>query len=710
MGFLLVQGPGGPAPSVELRDGFRMGRDPACDLCLTDAGVSRLHAEILAHDNGFAIVDQESRHGVFVNDEKVERRVLGEGDRIRVGSTILTFRTNRPDDLLETVHRRETSVEPVRPEGNTPEAKRLRLLYDVSRAVGELGDPADLLRTMMRAILEVLGCERCVVGFCDGTTTTRQFVHTRDGKCDNAVVVSATLLNAILVKRDTVLVRDATDVGTPPTVIRQRIRSAMGTPLGTRHRQYGYLYVDDRGVKDRFGPDDVDFLVALARLTATALDGAEVVQRLVDETELLKAECEPGELLGNSEPMHRVRAVLDKYAVASSSVLVLGESGTGKELAARALHARSPRADHPFVAVNCAAIPDTMIESELFGHEKGAFTGAFKQRRGKFVLANQGTLFLDEVGDLSLSAQAKLLRVIQEGEVQPLGAERTIAIDVRIVSATHKDLNAEIAAGRFREDLFYRLAVVELEMPPLRERGADIVLLAKTFLERASKRMGKRIEGITDAAVHALGQYAWPGNLRQLANEMERVAILADSPIVDTNVLSTRITSRRAANLAPTSAAIALDTQYAQLEQQQRSLVENALRAVGGNQSEAARLLGVTRIVLRGRLERLGISATPEMARARRDPSEISDDELVEALRIHNWRSGPAAVELGISRSTLYVLLDRSSKIRKAKDIPEAELRGVYVACDRDVDATACELRVSRRALKLRLSELGLKS
>jgi Nif-specific regulatory protein len=622
MASLVVQTQGRVTSTVPLRPGFRVGRDPRCDLCLADAGVSRNHAEFAVEGDGYAVVDLDSKHGVFVNGDRVERRALCDGDRIGVGSASLRFQAGVPE--FETVHRQVTSLEPPRPVGDSPAVRRLRLLYDVSRAVGALAQPEDLLRTMMDATLDLLGCERCVVGLLDetsaplpgrgrhadgGGSAPRQIVRTRDGTGAESVVVSATLLEAILGRREAVLVRDASDPGSPRTLVREGIRSAMGVPLGTKRRLLGFLYVDDRGAEDRFASEDVDFLFALAGLTAIALQSAEDYRRVADEAAVLRAETDAGELLGESEPMKRLRALLDRYAAAGSNVLIRGESGTGKELAARMLHRHSSRAERAFVAVNCAAIPDTMIESELFGHEKGAFTGATRDRRGKFSLADKGTLFLDEVGDLSLAAQAKLLRVIQDGELQPLGSERGTRVDVRIVAATHKDLAAEIAAGRFREDLYYRLAVVEVAMPPLRERGDDVLLLATLFLQRAGSRMGKRLEGFSPRARSAVSRGTWPGNVRQLANEVERAAILADGSVVDEGSFSARVTGvvegpKAESGSLPQSS---LAERYAELGPAEKTLVEEAMRLAKGNQSEAARLLGITRIVLRRRLERFGI-------------------------------------------------------------------------------------------------------
>jgi Nif-specific regulatory protein len=246
-----------------------------------------------------------------------------------------------------------------------------------------------------------------------------------------------------------------------------------------------------------------------------------------------------------------------------------------------------------------------MIESEFFGHDKGAFTVALAKKRGKFTLADGGTLFLDEIGDLSLAAQAKLLRAIQEGEVQPLGSEKAQQVDVRIVSATHKKLAAEIAAGRFREDLYYRLSTVELEVPPLREREGDIPILAVTLLARARAETGKRVEGFTDAALRALSRHSFPGNVRELKNEVERAAINAEGAFIDAYDLSPRLGAARPMSGQPRGKSLA--ERFAELEPTERYLVEEALRQARGNLSEAARLLGITRQVMRRRVERFGL-------------------------------------------------------------------------------------------------------
>jgi Nif-specific regulatory protein len=315
------------------------------------------------------------------------------------------------------------------------------------------------------------------------------------------------------------------------------------------------------------------------------------------------------ELIGASPPMQRLKTEICKYGAApGTNVLIRGESGTGKELVARALHAVSPRSSRPLVTLNCAAIPETMIESELFGYDKGAFTGAVREKKGKFSLADRGTLFLDEIGDLNLPAQAKVLRAIQEGEIQPLGSEKTIHVNVRILSATHKDLAQEIKDKHFREDLYYRLNVVEIEVPPLRARGEDIHILAQALLRSSATNVGKRLQGFTPQALAALRQYPWPGNVRELKNEVERAALITDAANIDISDLSSRVRGRSAPVDGAELPAVSLSEQFAALEPTERRIIEEALKAARGNVSEAARLLGITRIMIKRRIDRFGLT------------------------------------------------------------------------------------------------------
>jgi DNA-binding NtrC family response regulator len=338
--------------------------------------------------------------------------------------------------------------------------------------------------------------------------------------------------------------------------------------------------------------------------------------RLQSENRRLAAEVQrlggPGELLGESLPIQHVKDTIEKVAPTTASVLILGESGTGKELVAKQIHRQSDRASGPFVTVNCAAIPDTLVESELFGHRRGAFTGADRDRSGKFQDAHGGTLFLDEIGDMALPAQAKLLRVLQEGQLEPLGGGPSVAVDVRIVTATHRDLRKMASDGDFREDLLFRLRVVDVELPPLRDRRQDVLLLAQHFLDAIGAgglRLSPEVEGI-------LCSYPWPGNVRELANAMERAAIFCTGGVLQTADLPADV--RREVDLPGTSLepsqglADKDDFRTAKaraIDSFERSILTAALRRHNGNVSQAARSLGLHRQNMQQKLRRLGISA-----------------------------------------------------------------------------------------------------
>jgi PAS domain S-box-containing protein len=284
----------------------------------------------------------------------------------------------------------------------------------------------------------------------------------------------------------------------------------------------------------RFEADNANCFTVILRNIDERIEAERRIRELTDEAEMLRAESGdavgPAEMIGRSPCMRALFESIDRVAPSDSTALIHGETGTGKELVARAIHLRSKRSKHPLVKVNCAAIPSNLMESEFFGHEKGAFTGATSKRDGRFALADKGTLFLDEVGELPLDLQSKLLRVIQEGEFEPVGGNQTIHVDVRIVAATNRDLAAMVQEGGFREDLYYRLNVFPLQLPPLRERRGDIGMLAQAFVEKLARRMGRAMAALTDSDLQLLRTYDWPGNVRELQNVIERAIILARGP------------------------------------------------------------------------------------------------------------------------------------------------------------------------------------
>jgi len=353
--------------------------------------------------------------------------------------------------------------------------------------------------------------------------------------------------------------------------------------------------------------------VKALRIAAAMISQALRIQRLIDlerrklveeNTQLrqeLRERYEFTHLIGNSGPMRRVFDQVAQVVGTGATVLIRGESGTGKELIAHALHHHSPRAGKPFVRVNCAALPETLVESELFGYERGAFTGAQARRKGRFELADGGTLFLDEIGELSPSTQAKLLRVIQEREFERLGGTATIPVDVRLITATNKNLEAALGDGTFREDLYYRLNVFAICVPPLRERKSDVLLLADHFLDKYARLHGRSIKRISTPAIDMLVSYHWPGNVRELENTIERAVLVADGDVIHGHHLSPILQTAEA------SGTVVSGSLAEAVEAFESNLIQDALKTTRGNRARAARLLSTTERIINYKIRRYGI-------------------------------------------------------------------------------------------------------
>ena len=330
------------------------------------------------------------------------------------------------------------------------------------------------------------------------------------------------------------------------------------------------------------------------------------IRRLTDENRYLREEVDVhfnyGEIVGESPKMKEIYKTIEKVAGSDTSVLIYGESGTGKELVARAVHYNSLRKKGPFIRVNCGALAEGVLESELFGHERGAFTNALRQKKGRFELADQGTLFLDEIGDIPSGTQVKLLRVLQEKEFERVGGEATIRVNVRVIAATHRNLINEVDQGRFREDLYYRLHILPIHLPPLRERKEDISILTKHFLNRLGMEMGKPNLVVTKEGMQVLMAYNWPGNIRELENVLERTVVLCEGEKIDTESLAFMVSETKGTKIAETS--LNLEVAVASVE---KRLLENALKSTNGVKAKAARILGIKEGTLYYKLEKYGI-------------------------------------------------------------------------------------------------------
>jgi Nif-specific regulatory protein len=392
----------------------------------------------------------------------------------------------------------------------------------------------------------------------------------------------------------------------------QRELSFICVPIMLNRKAVGALGVDLPFKKDRDYDRTVRFLKVVASMIAQAIKLHRIVeserQRLLDENIHLKQELRErydfSNLIGNSGPMRQVYEQMAQVARTNTTVLIRGESGTGKELIAHAIHYNSLRANKPFIKVSCAALPDTLIESELFGYERGAFTGALTRKKGRFEMADGGTLFLDEIGDLNLSTQVKLLRVLQEREFERLGGTETIRVNVRLIAATNKDLERAIAEGTFREDLYYRLNVFTIFVPPLRERKPDVLLLADYFLEKYSREHGKNIKRISTPAIDMLMSYHWPGNVRELENCIERAVLVCDGSVIHAHhlppTLQTAEASGTVVNLSLSEA----------IQAYEKDLIQDALKTTRGNRAKAARLLRTTERIINYKIKKYGIDCS----------------------------------------------------------------------------------------------------
>jgi DNA-binding NtrC family response regulator len=539
------------------------------------------------------LVDLGSTNQTRVNGAVAREHELAPGDRIALGETVLEY---QPEGGVSAVVGGNTRVtvdlEAREPFAAGAEAARLRrylaALTRLSDAVCAADDPAAAATRACELVRGLLDAGRVAVA--------------RRDPAGWLGVVAAAAGPGAESSADLQLPRELmTRIGAGRAVasIDER-RALVAAPLP----EPGGLLVAERTGGPGFDADEVELVAAAARVTGAGMIAAGARATLVRGASALQDRVGAPRLLGDSPAIAEVRTFATSVAAADGTVLLLGESGVGKELVAAAIHRASPRSDGPFVAVNCAALSETLLESELFGHEKGAFTGAAERRAGRFELADGGTLFLDEVAELGLRQQAKLLRVLEERRFERVGGTQVVAVDVRVIAATNRDLAAMVRAGELRDDLYYRLSVLVGRIPPLRDRGDDVVLLAEHFLARLAPR--RAALGLTPDARRALAAHTWPGNVRELRNVIERLVVLGRGDVIDGQQVEAAI---GVGALARPGSGVATATPAAgSLDELERAAIAAAMAACGGNKVHAAQRLGIDRTTLYKKLRRYRIS------------------------------------------------------------------------------------------------------
>jgi Nif-specific regulatory protein len=596
-------------------DEVSIGREPSNAISVVDAGVSRKHCMIVREGDGFKIQDLNSRNSTFVNGVPITERVLASGDEIKVGNSLFLFvlpeapgsgvrSTSVEFDKQDTsggstiILRKQDAfylrdLDQVAPSARI--VRDLNVLVRISKAVNSVRGLEALEKQILESILEIAPADRAAILLCDrGLESLDEcsvFGWDRRSGPNPTVQVSRTIVSQVFKDGVAMLCNDlpATEpFADTESVAVRHIRSVLAVPLEVFDRILGVIYLDASDPEVRFDADHLQLLTAIGSVAAFALDNARRMDWLEEENRRLQSEMNvEHNMVGESPRMREVYQFISRVAKMDSTVLIAGESGTGKELVARAVHQNSSRANKPCVAINCAALAETLLESELFGHEKGAFTGAIVQKKGKLEVAGGGTVFLDEIGELAPLLQAKLLRVLQEREFERVGGTRTIKLDVRLITATNRDLEEEVKVGRFREDLYYRLNVVSLRMPSLRDRRTDISLLASYFAAKFAKRSNRVVLGISPQARACLLNYDWPGNVRELENAIERAVVLGSSELILPEDLPESILEKAE------PAASAVNAFHDAVRETKKQLIINAVEQAHGSYTEAARLLGL---------------------------------------------------------------------------------------------------------------------
>jgi Nif-specific regulatory protein len=606
-----------------------IGSDPSNAVRLEDPAVAPHHCLITEVSGSFTLRDLDSPAGTFVNGIPVSERILAFGDQISIGDSSFLFlleataaAESRPVELDEQVEF-SLSAQQLKPEDLLymhPEslaalppavrlARTLSTLLKISSALGSMRDIDSLQWQLLAMLFDVIPAERGAILLVDPSTGefSAPIAWDRAAGPDHPVHLSRILAQRVIEERIAVLdcASPRDPASAPGGASPAPGLSLLCVPLAIPTQSLGLIYLDTRNPATRFSSDDLQLLSAIAGLASVAIENARQFERLGSENQRLRAEVQlQHDMIGRGPRMCQVYQFIERVAPSDSTVLILGESGTGKELASRAIHLNSPRKSHPFVALNCAALTETLLESELFGHERGAFTSAVSLKKGLLEVAEGGTVFLDEVAELPPTLQAKLLRVLQEREFVRLGGTSSIKLNVRFIAATNKDLQRAVAEEKFRLDLFYRLNVVSLTMPALREHPEDIPLLTDQFVSRYSARSNRKVRGLSPAARACLAQYDWPGNIRELENAIERAVVIGNSDFILPEDLPDALRDRA----LPVSESAA--NFHDAVREVKKRLILTALEQSQGSFTQAAKLLGLHPNYLHRLVSNLDLKAT----------------------------------------------------------------------------------------------------
>jgi Nif-specific regulatory protein len=632
--FLVVRQDGGFGDVFSLTVGprFTLGRAPTNRIVLKDELCSREHAEVFYADGRWRLRDLGSLNGTKLNGSAVDTEwELSPSDEIYLGKTHLMFvedmsqlpkvqepetadgsmaikkrlgqtrfLTPVPADEPATPPRAPTDTEPA-PVSRHSLSRDLALLYRLALDMGSAGTYAELVRIVLDGLLEGVPAEvGAVLSLKEGREVEVTAHRHRDPSIRSYVLVSDFVTNEVLASCEAIL---AEDVSRDRYLrVRESLTSLGATslicaPVMFSNRVLGLIHLYCTDPHRALNAEDLEFTVAVAKQLGAATHQMQRQASLTAENRSLRDQLKvESELVGSSDVMKAIEAQIGRVAGTNATVLIRGESGSGKELVARAIHYSSPRKEGPFVCLNCAALTETLLESELFGHEKGAFTGATEKKIGKFEAADHGTIFLDEIGEMTFGTQAKLLRVLEGHPFERVGGNSPIRVDVRVVAATNQPLEKNLQEGTFRRDLFYRLQVVEIRVPPLRERISDVRILAEHFLKRFARETGRKIVGFTPQAMAKMENYHWPGNVRELRNVVERAVALGMGPTL--GAADVWLSSLEAGGPVPLVQQAAPPFSPKTLEEMEKEHILQTLGHTNWNKSQAASLLKIERSTL----------------------------------------------------------------------------------------------------------------